>query len=602
VVRVIQVLRENTPEMANTPPISPTMAPSEPEHEPDDEVFDVEHPEHLGAERTEAELNRLLDRFPEAPVVAFTQVGIFAEMPESIKLRSNSIVGGRWALGRESGEDRPQVIKMWDRVLTQGAGRCLIHLEGYPEITFYALDLRERHGVILGLFVPTGTDLTPGSAPENPEAYSPVPRIASVQKDETGVIVKIDEPIAQILGWSAEEMEGRRTIEFLHPDDHALGIENWMHMLATPGPGRRVRLRHRTKDDSWVWFEITNHNLLADPDRGCVMSEMVDISEEMAAQEALRAREQLLDRLAETVPVGLFQIDDQRRIVYTNDRLHEILGIVSASTVAAQLATVAPADRPALNDALDAVLGDGSHTDIEVRLHLPPSGELRFCTISLRALRHEDGTISGAIACVADVTDGARMREELKQRATFDELTGCYNRPSILNALEESVDSGRRQAERAVMFVDLDSFKEVNDRHGHAAGDELLRIVAERLRGALRDGDMVGRIGGDEFLVVCPDIGGAEPAMKLAERLADTLRETVSPGMDGIGYQVSVGVVWSEGTATDADALVALADRAMYESKRERAGRPKLASTDPELSLLRASHRAAANGAPPSGD
>ena len=329
---------------------------------------------------------------------------------------------------------------------------------------------------------------------------------------------------------------------------------------------------------------------------------MVDISEEMAAQEALRAREQLLDRLAETVPVGLFQIDDQRRIVYTNDRLHEILGIVSASTVEAQLATVAPADRPALSEALDSVLEDGSHTDIEVKLHLPPSGELRFCTISLRALRHEDGTISGAIACVADVTDGARMREELKQRATFDELTGCYNRASILSALEENVDSGRRQAERAVMFVDLDSFKEVNDRHGHAAGDELLRVVAERLRGALRDGDMVGRIGGDEFLVVCPDIGGAEPAMKLAERLADTLCESVSPGMDGIGYQVSVGVVWSEGTATDADALVALADRAMYESKREGAGRPKLASTDPELSLLRANHRATANGAPASED
>ena len=100
-------------------------------------------------------------------------------------------------------------------------------------------------------------------------------------------------------------MVGHRSIEFIHPDDHALAIDNWMEMLALPGPGRRVRLRHRRKDGSWVWFEVTNHNLLDDPDHGCVVCEIVDISEEMAAHEELRAREQLLDRLAEAIPLGL---------------------------------------------------------------------------------------------------------------------------------------------------------------------------------------------------------------------------------------------------------------------------------------------------------
>jgi diguanylate cyclase (GGDEF)-like protein/PAS domain S-box-containing protein len=543
---------------------------------PEDEVFDVEHEERLDAERLEGELTLLLERFPDAAVAAFQESGLFAEMPDSIHLKDNPVLGGRWAIGRESGQDREAVFAMWDRVRKLGAGRCLIHPAEYPAVlVFYTLDVRERHGVIFGMFVPTGEAATPQPAPEVEAA--PVPRFASVRKDEKSTIVAVDDALTQILGWSPEEMEGRRTLDFIHPEDHPLAIDNWMQMLALPGPGRRVRLRHQSKSGGWVWFELTNHNLLNDPDHSCVISEMVDISDEMETQEALRAREQLLDRLAETVPVGLFQIDADRQIVYVNDRLRAILGIDSATTVDEQLATVVAPDRAALEEALADVLDRGLDADTEVKLRLPPGEELRFCTISLRPLSHDDGTISGAIACVADVTDGARMREELKQRATFDELTGCYNRASILRALEANVGSGRRQADRAVMFLDLDNFKHVNDRFGHAAGDEVLRVVASRLRGALRDGDLVGRIGGDEFLVVCPDIGGPEPAMRLAERLADVLREGSTPGGDNIGYKVSIGVVWSSGSGIDADTLVAQADRAMYESKHESTGNPKLA-------------------------
>jgi len=337
-------------------------------------------------------------------------------------------------------------------------------------------------------------------------------------------------------------------------------------------------LRHQRRDESWVWFEVTNHNLFDDPDYGCIVSECVDISDEMQAHEELKAREQLLDGLAEAIPVGLFQLDAQGQIVYTNDRLHEILGVERADTVEAQLATVSEADRAVLDAALDDVLARGLQVDVEVELHLPPTNELRFCTISLRPLSEDNGTINGAIACVADITDSARMRAELTRRATFDELTGCYNRASIMDALEENIASGQRQADRAVVFVDLDLFKAINDEHGHAAGDELLSIVAQRLQGVVRDGDKVGRIGGDEFLAVCPDIGGPEQAMKLAERLAQAQREAVRVATGGdIVVQASVGVAWSAGEGADADAMVAKADDAMYESKREGNGRPKLA-------------------------
>src|SRR5436305_8435322 len=399
---------------------------------------------------------------------------------------------------------------------------------------------------------------------------------ALLEQYPTAPLVAVSGAMSEILGWSADELLGHRSLEFVHPDDHPLAIDNWMGLPGHPGPGRRVRQRRRHKDGSWVWFEVTNNNLFEDPEHSCVVAEMVDISDEMAAQEALRAREQLLNRLAEAIPVGLFQIDTEGGIVYTNDRLHEILGVDLSPTVEAQLATVVPDDRPALERAVAEVLEVGSHADVEVTYRRPGDADLRYCTIGFRALRHEDGAISGAIACVADVTDSARMREELKFRATFDELTGCHNRASIMAALEAEIERDPAKAERAAMFVDLDRFKEINDRHGHAAGDELLRRVARMLRESVREADLVRRSGGDQFLVICPDAGGAERAMGLAERLADALREGLRAEADELRCSLSIGVAWSSGDAIDADTLVAAADTAMYEAKRAGAGEPRL--------------------------
>lgn len=554
-----------------------------------DEAFESERQEHLDAESLETVLHSLLSRYPDAPVVALKADGVSIGVPESISLLRNPVLEARTGLDLVVHEDRVKLLASWDQVLAKGSGRCLVHLVDHPEVTvaLYGLDLREAHGVVLALFAPADA-AAGGAAVEVRRMPKPPPRFATMVKDERSFVVKIDAALTEILGWSAEEMEGHRSIEFIHPDDHALAIDNWMDMLASPGPGRRVRLRHRRRDGSWVWFEVTNHNLLDDPERVCVVAEIVDISEEMAAQEELRAREQLLDRLAEAIPLGLFQVDAAGSVVYTNDRLHQIVGVPRVASAEEQLGTVVEADRPALKSALDGVLRDGRHTDVEVELRLPSTQELRFCSISLRALTHEDGAISGAIACVADVTDSSRMRDELKRRATFDELTGCHNRPSFMRALEANIAEAQPDAERAVMFVDLDRFKELNDRYGHAAGDELLRILGGRLRDTVRGHDLVGRIGGDEFVVMCPDVGGPDGAMRLAERLARKLHECVRLTAGSVSIQVSIGVAWSGCDGVDADALVALADAAMYQSKRQRAGQPQLARSVTDLTVRRA--------------
>jgi diguanylate cyclase (GGDEF)-like protein/PAS domain S-box-containing protein len=547
---------------------------------PVDALFERDRDDPIDAETLDSLLHSLLTRYPQAPVSAAGADGVRLAMPDSIPLQRNPVLESPSGLHLVVPGDRVRLLATWDRVLACGAARCLAHLTGDPGTTvaYSGLDLRERHGVLLAVFTPVeAAEAFEAPDLEVREAERTLPRFSTMSKDERSFITKTDEAITQLLGWTAEELHGHRSIEFIHPDDHALALDNWMEMLASPGPGRRVRLRHRHRDHSWVWFEVTNHNLLDGPDHECVVSELVDISEEMAAQDQIRAREQLLDTLAEAIPLGLFQVDASREIIYTNDRLHEILGVEPTGTVETQLATVVQADRPELERALDEALESGAPADIEVELRLPLDSELRYCTINLRGLKADDGTVSGAIVCVADVTDSARMRNELAKRATFDELTGCYNRPSIMLALEADIAAGERQAERAVMFVDLDRFKQVNDQYGHAAGDELLRIVAERLRSVLRPGDLVGRIGGDEFLAVCPDIGGPEQAIALAQRLTSTLSGDVRLSAGSVSHHVSIGVAWSDSDATDADSLVAKADAAMYESKRRRTGEPTLA-------------------------
>ncbi len=539
----------------------------------------VPSPDRPDAEAVERALYELQDRYPDAPMVAVSGNGLIVALPDSVRRRENPVLSGRSGLDSVPAEDRPHFIEAFDCVLNHGVAQCALHPPGFEEIIYHGFDLRERHGVIVGVLTSDGApsyEDARGAAPDLVQIGPP--RFMKVKKDERSFVIGVAGAVTEILGWNPEEMEGHRSLEFIHEDDHALAIDNWMEMMAHPGPGRRVRQRLRHKDGSWVWFEVTNHNLLADPDHHCVVSEMVDISDEMAAQEALRAREELLRRLAETVPVGLLQTDPDGRVIYTNDRLHEILGVEPAASAADQLATVVVPDRPALERALEGVLGAGADADIEVAVRHTDEPEPRFCKLSFRALRYEDGNVTGAIVCVSDVTESARMREELSFRATFDELTGCHNRASIMAALAADIGRKRRRAERAVMFIDLDGFKSINDRYGHAAGDRLLQSIGRVLRESVRDGDCVGRTGGDEFLVLCPDVGGADRALKLAGRIARALRaEGCGPGGNH-GCRVSIGVAFSSGTTGTADALVAAADQAMYRSKRAGTGEPELAS------------------------
>jgi len=541
----------------------------------------------LPSETIDAALQALLAEYPDAYVAAIGDDGLFVPMPSSVPLGEQRVLQVRSTLELVVPEERELVLQTWERARATGAAVAQLHLRVDPErvTVIHYLDARPAHGVYLAVLVGVEGTALPDlrGIPPHP------PRIARVHKNELAVFTAVDEAITTLLGWTADELLGHRSLEFIHPDDQERAVQSWMQMLSEPDrPQPAVRLRHRRSDGSWAWFEVTNHNRLADQSDSHVLAEMIDISEEMAAQEALQAREQVLHRLAEALPIGVFEVLADGRIAYTNERLHNILGVGSAASVEAQLASVAREDWPSVEAALDAALRSGIDADLEIQVYPSDEARTRRCLLRLRPLTDRQGAVSGAVVCVEDVTASAQLRAELERRASHDLLTRLLNRASVLAALEGALASQRRGGTAAI-FVDLDDFKGVNDRLGHVAGDELLRTVADRLAITVRSGDPLGRVGGDEFLVVCSGVGGAAPALAVAERIAHALRQPVRLAGATLELRASVGVAYTR-RRVRADVLVQRADAAMYASKRRAEGRPVVYSaalayagtTDPE--------------------
>ncbi|HVM52480.1 MAG TPA: diguanylate cyclase [Acidimicrobiales bacterium] len=512
----------------------------------------------------------LLERHPDGLVAAINAEGLFVAMPHSMPLGEHHVMQARSALELVETPDRITVIDTWERAKEVGAANAVVRLRDGGSAVMHLVDLRHRHGTFLGLLDVIADP--EGVAIDRLREHVPLPsRTVRLRKDEVAVILDADPEITEVLGWTQDDLQGFKSLDLVHPDDQERAVDSWIEMLGRPGAATRWQGRHRRKDGSWLWMEVTNHNHLDDPDRRVVEAEMIDIADQRATMEALRQREQLLARLADALPVGVLHVDLEGRILYTNDRFCSLIGVPPAGTIAEHLVGVVPADRPSVEEAIDALLHRGADSDLEVRYTAPvvgPRREQRFA-VALRALTDESGAPAGAVITVADVTEAAELRRELLRRATTDELTGCLNRPAVMDVLERALAThGEGSPGTVVAFLDLDGFKSVNDALGHRAGDELLRAVSKRLLAAVRGSDVVGRIGGDEFLVVVPGVAAASGAAAVAERLARAFEQPVEVAGSLVATRCSIGTTWCGDAGADADAVVAAADRDMYRAKR----------------------------------
>ncbi len=532
----------------------------------------------------------LLREHPDALVCGLASNGLIVPVPSSIPLWGQAALEGRALVDGVVAGDRHTVVEAWLTAQHEGAGEGKVRMLSKPSrwVQLHFLDLREPHGVLLGILIPSDEESDEGiEAEELPPA---APRFCTLTEDERAHVVECDGAFTEMFGYTPDDVLGKSVLDQIHPDDQGRAVEGWLAVISTRR-AQQTRLRRRRKDGSYMWVDTTLHNFLNQPERNYVLVEIIDISAEMAAQEALQEREELLHRLTDAMPVGLLQLDTERSLVYNNTRLLDILhgeqagehaggeqAGAPAHTTETLLATVSDEGLETFEGALGEVLGAGVDRDVEVDVVLP-GGAWRRALMSIRALFRVDGEVSGAIICVLDVTDSARARQELEVRATFDALTHCHNRASILTAVEQDLE--REDAGTiGVVYVDLDRFKPVNDRLGHAAGDELLVLVAERLKVASRGHDAVGRLGGDEFLVVLREIPDADIAMRVAHRICEALCRPFELAGGMIELGASIGVACARGRTVNAEELVGRADAAMYQSKEDGECLPVLAGTE----------------------
>lgn len=305
----------------------------------------------------------------------------------------------------------------------------------------------------------------------------------------------------------------------------------------------------------------------AESSTGPVETGSVDLS----MLEAIRTREELFRELTEALPVGVLHFDACESVVFTNPRLLEIVGLTRLETVSQLRELVSLARLDEFEVAVRAVLHHGEPHDLELQLDLREIDRVRVCQMNLRPLRNSTGSVNGVIACLFDVTESVRLRDELQERVNVDDLTGCDNRASTLRHLARFLANG----DVGVLFIDLDEFKPVNDTYGHNVGDEFLSMAASRLRANVRREDIVGRIGGDEFVVLYPGLADSDQLSELLVRLRVAFQGPVEVGGVKLQMKASFGSAFGE-TGSRPEEVLARADAAMYSVKRIRDPRSRL--------------------------
>jgi diguanylate cyclase (GGDEF)-like protein len=296
-----------------------------------------------------------------------------------------------------------------------------------------------------------------------------------------------------------------------------------------------------------------------------------------AANAELAANHAFTSALLEALPVGIVAADAAGRVNLFNRVSRAWHGLdadpdVSVGDVPEMFRLSAPSGRPldVAEVPVFRVLTEGRISGVSIAI-TDPSGRPRLVECSGEPVRGTDGTLVGAVVAMADITERRALEEELRTAALHDPLTGLPNRGLLVDRLSALLaEAGRSTEPVAVLYCDLDDFKPVNDLAGHAAGDICLRVAARRLRSAVRPGDTVARIGGDEFVLLCPGLHDETAAREVAERVTAAFAEPfLLPDHGRFTLGISVGAVLGTGSDTPETAL-ARADAAMYRDKAAR--------------------------------
>ena len=382
--------------------------------------------------------------------------------------------------------------------------------------------------------------------------------------DLQGILQTLNPAAARMFGYGTAEVVGRSAGDLLP----TIGI-------ATAGlPGRQPFLGKletvgRRKDGTSFPIElaISQATLGGKPQFIAIAH---DITEQKRAEQALRDAAAELRLFADNVPAMTASFDQNLRCLFANRRYADFLDLGAAEIVGMHVREI---------------LGAGVYSEIEGHFAQALQGQPVACQrtrklrngdsrhLEIKLLPHvgNQGKVLGVFAVTNDITEHMLAEERIQRMAHHDGLTGLPNRLLFNDRLNQAVSLARRDASLfALLYLDLDKFKPVNDTLGHAAGDELLKSAAERIRRQVRESDTVARVGGDEFTVILSDIARRQDVAIVAEKIVAALAAPFQLGAQGQSIQIgtSIGIAVYPAHARDADALVRAADAAMYRAKQ----------------------------------
>ena len=386
--------------------------------------------------------------------------------------------------------------------------------------------------------------------------------------DAAGVI-RFSNPAARdLLTFQSGELLGTNGFDLIHPDDRDAAAESVGTILATPGLKLAVRLRLRSHDGTWVALAVEGVNVADVDELGGVLLSLQDVSELAATEQALASSElrfrDLADRAADFI--FRYRVNEPVGFEYASPAFSALTGHTAEALMAdpGLFTTLVSEDDYARLLELDWTTM--SHHTIEFP-RVRADGARRW--VQLRASVHLDGdgraeTVDGI---VRDLTDMREENDELLHRALHDSLTGLPNRVLFYERLGHALRRHDRQpGSPAVLFLDLEGFKVVNDEFGHAAGDDVLVELGRRLTTEVRPGDTVARLGGDEFLVLCEGVTDDADLDALTTRIRGAVEGPMSILGRDLSVSASIGIARAE-EGDDADRMVHRADLAMYRDK-----------------------------------
>lgn len=306
-------------------------------------------------------------------------------------------------------------------------------------------------------------------------------------------------------------------------------------------------------------------------DEGVMIVSFQDTTQQKRTQAALRLSEHKFRTLVEDAYAVIYTLNLEGEFQYLSPNLFTLLGHAPEELSGLHFASIVhPDDMAHCKAFMERVYASNTRQgNLEYRVR-HRDGQWRWHVTNASPLHDIDGQLIGMIGNAHDVSERKAHETRLSRQATYDELTGLLNRAAFFERLEPLLNAAAAETLPSIglMFIDLDHFKQINDTHGHAAGDRVLQILADRLQSALRASDLCGRLGGDEFISLLVGVSDAATATRIAAQLLEKLVEPITLGELSLTPSCSIGIALSSRHGSEINELMRRADEAMYRVKQ----------------------------------